>query len=147
MNDRDRPLNERGNTDAPRMGRRLKERDLTVDLIISSPARRTQETAKALAAILGYHTELIKTIDALYHADEDTLIRTIRNLPDVHDCIMLVGHNPGLTDFVNAMQLTFIDNVPTCGVASLSFTCSSWKEVEPETGTLNFYDYPKSRKD
>src|SRR4051794_9695084 len=49
VSDIDRPLNERGKSDAPQMAKRLKERNIKIDLFISSPAKRAKKTAKYFA--------------------------------------------------------------------------------------------------
>ena len=150
LSDFDRPLNERGKTDAPRMGKRLKERNLTPDLLLSSPAKRAFSTAKRIAEVLGYAKEKIKTDQTLYHADEDEILGVIRSVSDKNNCIFLFGHNPGLTDFVNAMnndRKRFIDNVPTCGVVAFAFDITSWKLIDFGKGELLFYDFPKSKDD
>ncbi|HEY0654458.1 MAG TPA: histidine phosphatase family protein [Chryseosolibacter sp.] len=148
--DFDRPLNERGKIDAPRMGKRLKEKDIVPDLLLSSPAKRALSTAKRIADAIGFPKEKIKTDRALYHADEDEILNVIRSLSDKNDCVILFGHNPGLTDFVNTMnhdRSHYIDNVPTCGVVAFTFQTNSWKHIDFGKGDLILYDYPKSQKD
>ncbi len=148
--DFDRPLNERGKIDAPRMGKRLKEKGVTPDLFLSSPAKRALSTAKRIAAVLEYPKEKIKTEQALYHADEDEILNVIRSNNDKNDCILLFAHNPGLTDFVNTMnndRKQFIGNVPTCGIAAFRFDVSSWRQIDFGKGELVYYDFPKSKND
>ena len=150
LSDFDRPLNERGKIDAPRMGKRLKETNFTPDLFLSSPAKRALSTAKRIAEATGFSKEKIKTDQALYHADEDEILNVIRSVSDKNDCIVIFGHNPGLTDFVNAMsndRKRFIDNIPTCGVVAFSFEASSWKQIDFGKGELLLYDFPKSKDD
>jgi phosphohistidine phosphatase len=150
LSDFDRPLNERGKIDAPRMGKRLKEKNLNADLFLSSPAKRAHSTAKRIADAMGYPKEKIKTEQALYHADEDEILNVIRSLNDKNDCVVLFGHNPGLTDFVNTMnhdRKRFIDNIPTCGVAAFRFETMSWKQIDFGKGELLFFDFPKSKID
>jgi phosphohistidine phosphatase len=150
LSDFDRPLNERGKIDAPRMGKRLKEKNITPDLFLASPAKRTLSTAKRIADVLGYPKENIKTDQALYHADEDEILNVIRSANDKNDCIFIFGHNPGLTDFVNAMnndRKRFIDNVPTCGIVAFSFDVKNWKQIDFGKGELLFFDFPKSKDD
>ncbi len=147
IEDFERPLNERGKRDSPRMGKRLKEKDIHPDLILSSPAKRALSTAKKIAKILSYPKENIKTDRKLYHADEDTILAVTQNLKDKFNTVMLFGHNPGLTDFVNTlMDGEFdIDNVPTCGVVAFTFGMDSWKDLTWGKGKLLFFDYPKSK--
>lgn len=147
--DFDRPLNDRGKRDAPRMGKRLKERGVVPDLMISSPAKRALSTCKRIADELGFAREKIKTKRDLYHADEETILEVVREVKDKHDVVLIFGHNPGLTDFVNTIQddTMMIDNVPTCGVVCFRFDVESWKDIQWGSGTQEFFDYPKSRED
>jgi phosphohistidine phosphatase len=147
--DFDRPLNERGKRDAPRMGKRLKEKGIHPDLMIVSPARRTWSTARRIAKILEYPKEKIKADERLYHADDDRILATLQDVKDKCDIVMYFGHNPGLTDFVNSLMNIErdIDNVPTCGVVAFQFNIDSWKQLTWGIGNLLFFDYPKSRED
>lgn len=147
--DIDRPLNERGKTDAPRMGKRLKERNVIPDVMISSPAVRALETCKVMAKILGFSEKNIKTEEQLYHANEDQLLKVvqdIKDMPNSEEVILIFGHNPGLTDFANSLLGEFIENIPTCGVVASKISVKFWKEVTFESGELNFFDFPKSKK-
>lgn len=146
LNDFDRPLNERGKKDAPRMAKRLKEKEYAVDSMISSPAKRAFSTCKRMADVLEFKREKISTDQALYHADEDELLKKVRSLPDNYSVVLLFGHNPGLTDFVNQLLNKHILNVPTCGVVSCLLPVTSWKEVKWGKGTLDFFDYPKKKE-
>jgi phosphohistidine phosphatase len=150
LSDFDRPLNERGKIDAPRMGKRLKEKNFTPDLFLSSPAKRALSTAKRIADAMGFSKEKIRTDQALYHADEDEILNVIRSANDKNDCLVLFGHNPGLTDFVNAMnndRKRFIDNIPTCGVIGFGFQATSWRQIDFGKGELLLFDFPKSKDD
>ncbi|WP_276365924.1 histidine phosphatase family protein [Chryseolinea sp. H1M3-3] len=144
--DFERGLNKRGKRDVPRMAKRLKEKNFHPDLILTSPAKRAFSTAKKMAEILLFPKEKIKTDRILYHADEETILSVVQTINDKHDTILVLGHNPGLTEFVNALAESdvFIDNVPTCGVVAFSMPVDSWKEVNWKSGKLLFYDYPKA---
>src|SRR5688572_32706614 len=100
--DFERPLNDRGKRDAPRMGKRLKEKDVNPDIMLSSPAKRALSTCKRIADVLNYEKEKIKTEPDLYHANDDTILSIVQRLKDKHNIAMIFGHNPGLTDFVNS---------------------------------------------
>jgi phosphohistidine phosphatase len=149
VDDFERPLNERGKRDAPRMGKRFKEKDIHPALLLSSPAKRALSTAKRIANVLKYPKDDIKTDRRLYHADEETMLTVVRELKDNQNVVMIFGHNPGLTEFVNSLmggQLD-IDNVPTCGVVAFQFDFDAWKDVAWGKGKLLFFDYPKSKED
>lgn len=144
--DFDRPLNERGKNDAPKMGKRLKEKEIHPDLMLSSPAKRAHATAKRIAKILNYPESKIKTEKDLYHAGEETILSVVQNLKDKHNIVFLFGHNPGLTDFVNTLmdQEGNIDNVPTCGIVAFKLHVDSWKDVRWGSAKMLFFDYPKA---
>lgn len=143
LRDFDRPLNERGKRDAPKMGRRLKEREIVPDLMLSSPANRALATCKMIADILGYDPDRIRTDQKIYHASEEGFFKVIRVLNDNFDEVMIFGHNPGLTDFVNELLNERIMNVPTCGIVAGKLQIDSWAETKPGCGKLHFFDFPK----
>ncbi len=140
-----RPLNKRGRRDAPMMGRRLAEQGPPVELIVSSPAVRALETAEAMAQEMEYPWDEIATDDDLYEADGAEILMVIERQDDWIDHLMLIGHNPGLTELVNTLARLGVENVPTSGVVRLSYDVGHWgqiSEVEPARVT---FDYPKRR--
>lgn len=146
LDDFDRPLSNRGRRDAPRMGKRLRERELHPDLLLSSPAERAISTCLIIAEEIGYNLNNVHTDRRLYHADDDRLLTIVRSLNDANDEVAIFGHNPGLTDFVNRLcQEPVTDNIPTCGIVCLKFPVDSWKNVRWGKGEVNFFDFPKSR--
>src|SRR5688572_6301864 len=104
LGDWQRPLNERGLRDAPRVGDLLRQRALVPDLIITSDAVRARATALAVAQSAGYTGELVVE-PSLYHAKPDDVIAVLNSMADqAARSVMIVGHNPGLEDLVR--QLT-----------------------------------------
>ena len=147
LDDFDRPLNERGEKDAPRMGKRLKEREVTVDLMISSPARRAFKTCKAIAKVLGYPVDKIKTEMKIYHAGEESILSVLKLIKDPNNVVMIFGHNPGLTEFANSLLNETIMNIPTAGVVAGKLNIESWNDVEMGCGELLFFDFPKKGRE
>ena len=145
--DFDRPLNDRGKRDAPRMGKRLNERDVTLDLMLSSPAKRAFSTCKRIAKMLRYSKEKITTDKALYHATEDDILSVLQNIADDYNTVAIFGHNPGLTEFANALTGKMITNIPTCGIVACNLRVGSWKDAGWKNADLLFFDFPKSRDD
>lgn len=146
--DFERGLNDRGKRDAPRMGKRLKEKEIHPHVMLSSPAKRAYATAKRIAKVLNYPKKSIKTESQLYHAGEDVLLSSVQSINDKHEIAFLFGHNPGLTEFVNALAETDpgIDNIPTCGIVAFKLAVDSWKQVTWHSAKLAFFDYPKAVK-
>ncbi|MFM7274917.1 MAG: SixA phosphatase family protein, partial [Gammaproteobacteria bacterium] len=81
MADIDRPLNDRGKRDAPEMGRRLRERGVAPDLVVSSGARRARATARRIAAELGIDGDAVTIVERLYEASVATWLAVIGGLP------------------------------------------------------------------
>ncbi len=143
LKDFDRPLNDRGFRDAKRMGKRLKEKDLAPDILLSSPANRALTTATIIAERIDFPVDQIVTDKKIYHASEDQLLSVVHGLKETSDLVFMFGHNPGFTDFANSLTKSRIDNVPTCGIVSCVFEVNTWKEVTWGNGKLQFFDYPK----
>lgn len=151
LEDFDRPLNKRGQKDAPRMGKRLKEKRITPDIMLSSPAERALATCIAIAKVLDFDQSKIKTERKLYHASEDEMLNIIRNLKDSprdsEEVVLLFGHNPGLTEFANSLLSQTIDNIPTCGIVGAELPVKRWQDVSFGCGNMLFFDFPKSKND
>ena len=143
LTDFDRPLNKRGQRDAPEMGRRLKDREVVPDLLLASPANRALTTCHEIARKIGYPQQDIQTNENIYHAGTGTLLRIVQKVPDSYQSLMLFGHNPGFTDFANELAGTEIWNIPTCGIFACTFSVTRWSDIDFGKGRMVFYDYPK----
>ncbi len=138
LDDIDRPLNQRGLRDAPDMGRRLFERSLIPDIIVSSPAVRARATAQAVANAVRYGNDIIID-EELYGAEPPDVLEIVSDFRDQWQTAMVVGHNPTMTQLANRFSDTSIENVPTCGVLVVQTT--QWSCVD-QARLLDF-DYPK----
>ncbi|MFO7540911.1 MAG: histidine phosphatase family protein [Chloroflexota bacterium] len=123
--DHDRPLNERGQEDAPRMGRLLRDEGLTPDLIITSSAERALTTAE-LAALHSDYEAGLQVTRALYHADPDEYLAQLRQVDEAHTRVMVVGHNPGMEALVE-MLTGHYERMPTAALAHVSLSISRWE--------------------
>ena len=140
--DKDRPLNARGNRDAPKMGKRLAKRGVKPDLILSSPAARAVMTAEIIAKKLDYRRMKIVVNDRLYAVEADQLLDVIRKLGDKLERVMLIGHNPELTELAHRLSSN-ITHLPTCAVAEFTFDAKSWSHVGKDKPTKVTLEYPK----
>jgi phosphohistidine phosphatase len=141
--DFDRPLNTRGFTDAPQMGRKLFEMGVKPDLIMSSPALRAKMTAEFVAEQLKYETDKIVFEEDMYESSTRTLLGFINNLDDQLHCVMLFGHNPTHSYLAEYLTKTEIGNIPTAGVVCVEFEIDSWKEISEGLGKMKWFLYPK----
>jgi len=138
--DKDRPLNDRGKRDAPKVGERLASAGAKPDLILSSPAKRALTTAEIIARKLGYKRKNIVVDDRLYAVEAEVLLAVIRQLDDGAECVMLFGHNPELTELAHRLS-SKIGHLPTCAVAELTFDVKSWKRIgadKPSTVAVGY---------
>ena len=144
LNDFDRPLNERGNRDAPMMAKRLWNRNIHLDAIVTSPANRAMSTARYFSAENHLNEQQWVEIPSLYHAPASRFYDVIqKDLPDNWNTVALFSHNPGITDFVNSTGLLRLDNMPTTGIFGISVETAHWKDFRTATKSFLFFDYPK----
>lgn len=141
--DIDRPLNERGKKAAPFMGKLIVDKGEKPELLISSPANRALSTARAFGEVMGLVENDIIVNRAIYGAGAQQLLELVQNQDDLHKSIMLFGHNPTFTSFVNMLTGSNIMNVVTCGVVRIDFEYSSWIDIDFGSGRLVYYEYPK----
>lgn len=144
--DEQRPLLEKGKKRTKKVIDYLQAQDIHVDYIIASHAVRALETARILAHALKYPLENIKVDKQIYFADGDSIMNQFYDLPSRFNSVMIVGHNPTLTDLVNQFVKPPIDNLPTSGVASISFDTDKWEEVPVASRKTNFILIPKELK-
>ncbi len=143
--DSDRPLNERGERDAPVMAKRIVSARIRPSLILSSPAVRAWTTAKVVAKELHYPLEFLQREKDLYLASSERMLDIISRQDEGFNSLMLVGHNPGLTDLANYLVPDLTGNLPTCGVVSVRIDCDTWELRQDVAKELLLYDYPKKK--
>jgi phosphohistidine phosphatase len=144
MSDFDRPLNDRGQKDAPLMAERLLKSKVKIDALVSSPANRALSTAIHFAKVFGFKEKDILQVPELYHAPESVYYTVIHDLfKDKWDTVAIFGHNPGITYFVNDLNVARVDNMPTCGVFGVVASINSWKTFASGEKRFWMFDYPK----
>ena len=135
LSDFDRPLNERGNRDAPKMARWFFENIQETPILFTSPANRALSTAKYFER--EFSSIKLNIVDNLYHAnlqDYESLI--LENNHEKH--IVIFGHNPTISDVAEEMLNFKTIYLKTCSICQINLT-------EPNTlkGELNFHKSPK----
>lgn len=144
QDDFDRPLNDRGKRDAPQMAKRLVEKGILVDAFISSPARRARKTAAFFAAAYQVEKDQLILVDGLYHAGPADFFQAIVHAPAAATTIAVFSHNPGITEFVNLLTDTRIDDMPTSAVFGVKAPIRQWSEFTEATKEFWFFDYPRA---
>ncbi len=131
LSDHERPLNNRGEADAPRMGAALKDLDLTPTLIISSTAKRARKTAEYVAENCSYDGE-IRLERNLYHAGVDEFIEVLQSVSDEEEIVMVVGHNPGIAELVDYLT-DRPEGMTTANIAVVRLQVESWDDLDFDT--------------
>ena len=143
VDDVDRTLTLRGINDAHAMANRLKKQLKDIDLILASHANRATHTATIFAEIIGYPLSNIKISSKLYDIGDNQFTSIVKELSDDLTRVLIVGHNPTFTYFVNRYLRSTIDNIPTTGIVGLSFNTGSWSDISKDVLQSSFFDYPK----
>jgi len=125
------------------MGKLIADKGEKPELLISSPANRALSTAKAFGKAMGLVENGIIIDRTIYGAGTQQLLELVQNQDDLYKSIMLFGHNPTFTSFVNLLTDSNIMNVVTCGVVRIDFKFSSWIDIDFGSGRLAYYEYPK----
>jgi phosphohistidine phosphatase len=138
--DFDRPLKYPGIQDARFMADRIKEKGITPQLIVTSPALRTKTTAEIFA-------DAFKLSDpteekSIYEASQQAWLKVVNRLPDQYDFIAIVGHNPGVANILYYLTGETRE-VHTSTTALIEFDLDSWSAVSGDTGKLTYYGSPK----
>jgi phosphohistidine phosphatase len=143
LSDAKRPLNRRGKHDAPMMGERMRAHGIRPSLIVSSPATRAWSTAKIIAEAINYPREFLQKEKSLYLAPLGVILDVVMAQDSGFNNLMIVGHNPGLTDFVDFLVPGLTNNLPTAGVVSVEIEQDDWSLYERPAAKLLVHDWPK----
>lgn len=146
VGDFQRPLMEAGKKRTRTVIRFIQDKEIRIDLIISSPATRAFETAKLIAKGIHYPIGSIKPEMTIYEGNTDDILSLIYGVPNDISGLMIVGHNPALTHLVNIFLKPGIDILPTTGVAAFSFLTDLWENIPESPSELEFLVYPKMLK-
>jgi phosphohistidine phosphatase len=141
--DRDRGLTPEGIGAAQALGRRLKSDGITPDHVLCSPAQRARQTLAALGTVLD---ALPADFDeTLYLADAATLLRQIRAVPADTDCLLLIGHNPGLEELVRVLAgpqgAALRSGLPAAGLAIFEIS-GDWSSLGRGSARLAAFATP-----
>lgn len=143
LNDFDRPLNERGKTDAPAMAKKLKENKVEIDAFVSSPAKRAKQTSIRFAKVFDFKKKKILEAPKLYEANEEDFYDVIENLKNKWKCVAVFSHNPGITSFANSLTETKVDDMPTSSIFAVKIDADKWADFKDAKKEFLFFEYPK----
>jgi len=129
VSDIERPLSRRGALAAETVARRLLELELVPDLLVASPARRTQQTAEIVARELALPSRRVVREETLYLASAHELLRQVHDSGPRIAHLFVVGHNPGLSELLQLLVSGDERGLATAAVCSIAFDCEEWRGV------------------
>ncbi|PWK17156.1 SixA phosphatase family protein [Xanthomarina spongicola] len=130
VSDHDRGLKARGLHDSELVSLKFKELHILPDIALSSTAKRARNTAEIFINNLNIDRNKFSLDENIYDFSGESLIKTIKNVDNTINTLMLFGHNHALTYFVNSFGDRYIDNVPTSGLVVIDFHIDSWKYIK-----------------
>lgn len=142
--DIERPLKGRGRKAAQKVGGFLKKEKIIPDLVLCSSAVRARQTAEIVMETAKLGTDL-RFDERIYEAGPQRLLEVVRQIEKSKKTVLLVGHNPGLEEFLELLT----GNVETMSTGTLSkivLDASNWAAVGDRVGTLEWIVKPKELK-
>lgn len=140
VEDFDRPLNERGHSDAPKMAQFLKEQGIEIQEFVTSPAKRALTTCRYFAEV--YNSKNIRKVEELYHASPKEFLEVVRQLDESFHNVAVFSHNNGISAFASQLSSTLVE-FPTCGVAVFESDCGEWSNFDYSANKLLGFYKPK----
>lgn len=141
VDDKDRPLKERGISDAHNVAKYLRNLGLQIDRCFSSPADRALHTCLIVLRTLRFNFEHFRVTDELYDFSGNGTLTFLKGLDDSFKSVLVFGHNYAFTSLVNMLGDEYIDNLPTAGMAILEIDVDHWKNLKK--GTSKKIVFPK----
>lgn len=140
--DIDRELDAVGENEADEMGNWLKIEGVRPDMIYTSSAIRAMRTAQIVAGKSGHNEGGLKMHDNLYNTDEEAYLTEIQNADNNWQSLMIVGHNPTISNLAVSLTKDFRESLPTGGFLAIDFDIDSWHDVANHRGTRGKFIFP-----
>lgn len=146
LRDIDRPLNNKGVSDANLMANVLIQKNIIPDRIVCSPARRTQETCGIIMANLELSPHIKSIEENIYFKSNEAIIETLQQINNKFEHTFLFGHQPFIASLYAQFCIEDLDHIPTCGICHIHFEIDDWKDLNKGLGTSIFVIFPKMFK-
>lgn len=147
LNDRDRPLSGAGMEELDLIRRKLQGKLQGLQFVLCSTVKRTRQTLEGIKPILPSVCESAFD-ERLYHAPVASLINCLHGLEDTQDFVMVIAHNPGVSDFLNLVVASTQSHpsmgkmLPTSGVIIFEGNFKKWQDASPARFTLQEFLVP-----
>lgn len=129
LDDLNRPLTEHGVQQVIHMAEKLQTEKFVPECIFASPAKRTLQTAQELGKIFGIN-DSIDIQPTLYHATTADILTFLETCPEEIDSIILVGHNPGISECAGLLAKQHVPDLKPAGICWLQWPeHESWEDI------------------
>ena len=146
ITDLERPLNRRGTAAAQAMARRLLDLELVPDLLLASPARRTQQTADIVARELSLPARRVRREEALYLASAADMLKLVYGTGPRVAHLLLVAHNPGVSELAQLLlRQHSTAGLATAALCSIAFDAAHWAAIDSAAVTDVQREKPPAR--
>ena len=143
ISDFERSLTLRGKLISRLMASKLKTKEKSLGILVTSPAFRALETALIFAGEIGINAEDVIMKNNIYHGLKlDNMQDIISSLSEETETITLFGHNPSFSDITNSLCKEGCDFMTKSGVICISFNISTWSEIKRNSGKLEYFLKP-----
>jgi phosphohistidine phosphatase len=143
ISDFERSLTLKGKVVSGIMAQKLKEREKSPGIILTSPAFRALETALIFAIEFGTDAHKVILNSLIYDR------MSLQNLPEIlkvigeeQELVTLFGHNPSFTQIANALSGEGCEFIPKSGIVCISFNITKWSDIKRKKGTLEYFLKP-----
>lgn len=100
-----RPLTQDGEQAAIRCGIWLRDNNLLPDTVLCSPAIRTRQTLAGIQSVQQASTQAhVHICPEIYEAAPSALALALQQLPEQARTVLLIGHNPGISEFARGLD-------------------------------------------
>ena len=144
ISDFERSLTLKGKIVSRLMARKLKEKEKSPGIMVTSPAFRALETAFIFAGEFGIDTENVIMNSNLYYK------MNLKNLPGIlsvvseaTESVTMFGHNPSFTQIANSLCMEGCDFIPKSGIVCISFNIRTWSEIGRNVGKMEYFLKPE----
>jgi len=143
MEDSQRPLTDKGRERTEKMAKALKDWEEKIDLIVTSPLVRAQQTAEILNRTLKIKTS-VQCAELFPSAPPQAFAQWLKSQSNHSTCVLAVGHEPQLSVFASwalaGVVETFLD-LKKSGMVCLEF--ESFEQITAKSAELSWMVQPK----
>ncbi|MDR1367072.1 MAG: hypothetical protein LBJ13_04195 [Puniceicoccales bacterium] len=132
--DRERELDEQGVKELESIGSQIVAQGMRPNIILTSSARRSIETAKHIREVFGLLVNVIDIREDLYDADIPKILEILQSLPDEKNSVMLIASNPSIMELLTSITNSEYEDIPNGAVVVVELRLRHWKDLGLRAG-------------